>query len=108
MHFFNPASNRTTRSVLRLVNERAEPVEVTIDALDAHGEPAETSVHLTVPARNARKLNAQDLESGAPERFAGRLGNGAGKWRLTVRAAAPLKVVSLVFGAERDINNVSR
>jgi len=46
------------------------------------------------------------LESGGAG-FEGSLGDGAGKWRLTVSSAAPLAVMSLVEDAEGALSNLS-
>ena len=106
--FFNPASNRTFHSVLRLINERADPVDVTIDAIDARAQPGDTTVRLTLPAFAAVQLRADELEPGGPERFNGALGDGAGKWRLSVRAPAPIDVASFLLGPRGEVQNVSR
>ena len=45
----------------------------------------------------ATELSATDLESGnAAKGLSGNLGNGSGKWRLTVNATASVNVLSLL------------
>ena len=109
VHFFNPGSNQAVRSILRLVNTRNEPLEVAIDALDALAGPGEETITLQIEARQSVNLKSLDMERGNQDLFEGRLGDGAGKWRLTVRAPKTLHVMSLIHApATGHITNVSR
>ena len=63
-------------------------------------------VLVTVPAGEALWLSAAELEQGG-DGFEGSLGDGEGKWRLTVSSAAPLAVMSLVEDAEGALSNLS-
>ena len=106
--FFNPGSNVVKRSVLRLVNPSDTDAEVTVSAVDDDGVTApEGDVTLTVPAGEARDLGAQALESGG-EGFSGSLGDGEGKWRLTVHSDRVLHVLSLVRSREGYLASLSR
>ena len=87
--FFNPGSNTSQVSVLRLANRSAFTATVTIRGLDDAGEAGEGEVRLTIPAGAARMLRAPALESGG-EGFDGALGDGRGKWRLRVASDQPL------------------
>ena len=85
--FFNPGSNASQVSRLRLINRGAESAEVTIEGIDDEGESPGMAVRLSVPAGGARTVTAQELESEAARSEAlrdlsGALGDGAGKWRL--------------------------
>ena len=102
---FNPGSNLAQRSLLRLVNDGAEDVLATIEGVDDAGR-AGGEVLVTVPAGEALWLSAAELESGGAG-FEGSLGDGEGKWRLTVSSAAPLAVMSLVEDAEGALSNLS-
>ena len=105
--FFNPGSNANQVSWLRLVNPGTEPAAVTIEGIDDMGEPApEGAVTLTLAAGAAAKLTAAELEAGAP-RFAGRFGDGAGKWRLSVRADRAIWVMSLLESPTGNLTNLS-
>ena len=96
--FFNPASNTRQRSRLRLVNLSASSSAVGVGGVDDSGEAA-GSVRFLVPARGARTLDAAAIEAA--------LGDGVGKWRLTVRAEAPLLVMSLLESPTGHLANLS-
>ena len=102
---FNPGSNRAQRSLLRLANNGAEEAMATIEGVDDAGR-AGGAVGVTVPAGEALWLSAAELESGG-DGFEGSLGDGEGKWRLTVSSAAPLAVMSLVEDEEGALSNLS-
>ena len=59
--FFNPGSNRSAVSRLRLVNTAYTDARVEIHELDDEGERS-GDVHLTVPAGGARTVSAEALE----------------------------------------------
>ena len=102
---FNPGSNRAQRGLLRLANDGAEDAAATIEGVDDAGR-AGGAVSVTVPAGEALWLSAAELESGDAG-FEGSLGDGEGKWRLTVSSAAPLTVMSLVEDERGAIGNLS-
>ena len=52
--------------------------------------------------------SASDLEAGDADAFVDSLGDGAGKWRLTVRASARVQVASLLQSATGAVGNASR
>lgn len=104
---FNPAQNVDQVSWLRLVNTRLEPVGIQIRGVDDAGRPGEDSVVLTLPARAARELSAADLESGDAEGLAGKLGDGEGKWRLSVSATGRISVQSLLADPRGYLTNLS-
>ena len=107
---FNPASNRQQESRLRLINRGEQDAEVAISAVDDLGAAAPGgTVALTIPAGAARAVTAQQLEGMEPgdAPLRGRLGDGAGKWRLAVSANRPVIVMSLVESPDRGLANVS-
>ena len=104
--FFDPGSNRTRRSWLRLVNPGQSEARIVISARDDGGAPSESDVRLTLPAGEARALSAQQLEAGGSE-FEGRFGDGTGKWRLVVSADRPLVVMSLLESPTGNLTNLS-
>ena len=107
IRFFNPGSNASQGSRLRLINPDEDEVEVTIEGRDAEGEPSpEGAVRLTLAPGEARALTAQALESGG-DGLDGRLGDGAGKWQLFVSADAPIDVMNLLKSRTGHLANLS-
>ena len=105
--FFNPAGNRSRVSWLRLVNPGEEEAEVVVSAVDGEGDAAPGGeVSLRVAPGAARMVSAQALEGGA-EGLEGALGDGAGKWRLSVTSDQPLHVMSLLRGPSGSLTNLS-
>ena len=104
--FFNPASNLSKVSRLRLINPTDTEASVQIVGLDDGGERSEGTVRLTLPAGGARTITAQDLESGAA-RLTGRLGDGRGKWQLNVSADHPIRLINLLRSATGHLANLS-
>ena len=104
--FFNPASNRSQVSALRLVNAGEEAAAVIVTGIDSTGVSPGDEVGLTVPARGARTVSAADLEAGG-EGLTGALGDGRGKWRLRVESDRPLTVMSLLSSSTGHLANLS-
>ena len=104
---FNPASNRNQASWLHVANPTRAGVDVTIRGRDDDGQPAPGGeVRLTLPARTARRISAEQLESG-DDGFTGRLGDGEGKWQLFVTADGTIEVVNLLQSATGHLSNLS-
>ena len=105
--FFNPGSNRKQRSRLRLVNPGAEAAGVTVTARDDAGECAPGGeVRLTLLAGASRMLSARELESGG-DGFEGSLGDGTGKWRLSVSSSVSIEAMSLLTSPTGHLANLS-
>ena len=104
--FFNQASNRDQRSELRLISLHDESVEVTIEGRDDKGEQPAGEVRLTLGAGQARRLSAEELETGGSG-FSGKLGTGSGKWQLFVTADGPIRVMSLLQSPTGHLTNLS-
>lgn len=106
---FNPAENPNQVSVLRLINPNASAVNLTIGGRDDVGLPGPNGmVTLTLAAGAATELGSVDLESGnAGKGLTGSLGDGSGKWVLTVTATAPIKVMSLLRDPKGYLTNLS-
>ena len=103
---FNPASNQRQRSLLRLVNDGDEAVAAAIAGVDDNGVGGEATVRVTVPAGEALTFTASDLETGAAP-LVGALGDGDGKWRLSVSYDRPLTVMSLLSSPTGHLSNLS-
>ena len=94
--FFNPGSNTAKVSMLRLANTTDQEAQVVVAGRDDRGREAPGgTVGVRLPAQGAATHTAQALENGGSG-FTGRLGDGAGKWRLTVTADRPVVVMSLL------------
>ena len=104
--FLNPGGNRAQVSSLRLINSGMAAAEVTITARDDVGESPDGTVRLTIPAGAARTYTAAQLEEGAPG-LTGTLGDGAGKWRLTVHSSEPIAVMSVLASPTGHLTNLS-
>ena len=104
---FNPASNPNQASLLRLVNPGSAAVLVRIGGVDDEGARPGGVVRVTVPAGGSRTLSAPELETGEAEGLAGRLGDGSGKWTLTVESDAPVAVLSLLESVGGRLTNLS-
>ncbi len=102
---FNPGSNRRQASLLRVINDGDAAATVTVTGVDDAGTPG-GEVRLTVPAGEARTWTAADLEAGGEE-FEGGLGDGVGKWRLTVASDVPVSVMSLLRSPGGHLTNLS-
>ena len=102
---FHPASSAGPHSLLRLANNGDEPAMATITGVDDAGTTAEP-VTVTVPAGEALTLTAAQLEDGGAG-LEGALGDGDGKWRLTVAFDNPLTVMSLLESPAGHLSNLS-
>ena len=102
---FNPGSNRNQQSSLRLTNLGDDDAALTITSIDDAGR-AGGDVQLTLGEDLSRTLTAQQLEAGVAG-ITGRLGDGAGKWRLMVRADQPINVMSLLLSPTGNLANLS-
>ena len=102
---FNPGSNPNQVSRLLLANSSPEDVSVTITGVDDRGVTY-GEVGLEVLAERTVMVSAQDLENGS-ERTTGRLGDGSGKWRLTVVSDQPMWVMSLLESRTGHLTNLS-
>ena len=103
---FNPGSNRNQESLLRLVNRSEHAAEVVVAGVDDEGVPGADEVVLSVPARGSRTVAAWELEDGG-EGVDGALGDGTGKWRLTVTSGAPVVATSLLRSPTGHLTNLS-
>ena len=103
--FFNPGSNRSQVSRLRLVNPSDADARVELYGVDDAGERS-GDVSIEVPAGGARTVGAQELESGG-QGLSGRLGEGAGKWQLFVSADRSVQLVNLLRSPTGHLANLS-
>ena len=83
--FFNPGSETVRRSIVRLTNTGGEPATVTVRGVDDAGVSG-GPVTVELGAWKARSYTAPELESGSAAGLTGSLGDGEGRWRLTLSA----------------------
>ena len=103
---FNPGSNVNQVSRLRIVNRDKEDAQVNISGIDDAGMFSGTSIRATIPGTTARSFSSAELESGSDE-FQGALGDGSGKWRLTVESAQLVVAMSLLSSPTGHLTNLS-
>ena len=103
---FNPGSNTSQVSRLRLLNTGEEAAEVTIEGTDDRGMSPGSAVEVTVAAGASDTLTAAELESGGTG-MTGALGDGAGKWRLAVTSDQPIHALSLLSSPTGHLTNLS-
>ena len=110
VYLFNPGSNTNQRSLLRVVNTTGATGTVTITGADDNGNAAPGGpVSFQIGASRGLVLTAQDVENGnASIGLSGALGDGAGKWNLTVESTVDIAVMSLLDTPNGFITNLSR
>ena len=94
-------------SRLRLINAGVEAADFTIVGVDGDGVSPGIPVRLTLPAGASRTVTIPDLETGDADGLSGALGDGAGRWHLTVTSNQPATVLSLLSGPSDDLANLS-
>ena len=104
---FNPGSNESQVSLLRLVNPGEEDAHVEIVGIDDEGESPGEHVEVTVAAGQSRTLSAKQLEEGEEGEFEGALGDGKGKWKLNITSRQPILVMSLLRSPNNYLTNLS-
>lgn len=105
-----PADESSRESSLRVMNTSGNVATVTISATDDDGAPAPGGdVTLTLSPNQSQQLSIADLESGnASEGISGMLGDGNGRWRMTVTSTDTLEVMSFVETTDNLLANISR
>lgn len=104
---FNPGSNAEQVSILRVINPSTEQQTVTISGIDDIGHPSVGQVNVTIPAHGARMLTSRELENGTGDDATGLLGDGEGKWRLTVASEGHVHAMSLLSSPTGHRTNLS-
>lgn len=79
----NPAGVSSAESFVRVINPSNTAGKVTVVGWDDNGN-FRGPLTFTLPAKNSRQFNSQDIEAGNPAKLAGSFGDGVGKWRLEV------------------------
>ena len=103
---FNPGSNTAQVSRLRLINPGDTEARVTIEGVDDRGMSPGRALEVTVAAGATPTLTAAELESGGTD-MTGALGDGAGKWQLTVKSESSIHALSLLSSPTGHLTNLS-
>ena len=102
---FNPGGNPNQVSSLRLINLGGATAKVSVEGVDDAGASPGTTVKFDIPVGRSTTLTASDLESGTG--LEGALGDGTGKWRLTVTSDGPLVAMNLLSSPTGHLTNLS-
>lgn len=103
---FNPGSNTSKVSKLRLINIIDQPNTFTISGIDDAGNESPRQETITVKGRATVEITAQELEQGG-RLFENGIGDGAGKWRLTVTSDKASRVINMMELEGGYISNLS-
>jgi hypothetical protein len=108
VYFANPASNGKQQTFLRVVNNSSSAGTVTVTGTDNLGLSSSGAVSFELGANESKQMTAQDLENGNPSKgLSGKLGDGIGKWRLTIASALDLSAQSLIRTPDGFLTNMS-
>jgi hypothetical protein len=110
IYFANPASDPLQQTFPRIINTGDGSDTVTISAIDDNGAIAPNGdVTFALGPNESKQVTSQDLENGnASKGLNGTLGDGTGRWRLTVSSELDLEVTSLVRTQDGFLTNLSR
>ncbi|MDX2299985.1 MAG: hypothetical protein NW204_09690, partial [Xanthomonadaceae bacterium] len=108
-YFANPASNPNQQTFLRVVNRSRQSGTVMVSGIDENGAMAPGGdLSFTLEPLQAVQFTASDLELGNPAKgLAGALGDGAGKWWLSVFSPLSLEVMSLIRTPDGFLTSLS-
>ena len=107
LSIFNPASESTAFSELRLVNLGDVDADVSVTGIDDTGSSPASGVSIPVPAGTSLAFTVAELEAGDETRFTGSIGDGTGAWRLTVDANPNVVVMNLHRSEDGRLTNLS-
>ena len=103
--FVTPASNRTQRSLVRIINRSDRSGRVTIHTIDDTGERF-GPVSLWLMAGETRHIDSPQLESGRTLSGGIGVGNGEGDWRLELSTTLDITTLAYVRGASGFITTM--
>ena len=103
---FNPGSNRNQRSRLRLTNQCPGTGwgEFNVRGFDDRGWTTYwRPLHWSLSAGESLTMNVEDMEDG----WAGSLGDGFGKWRLSIASIIPIRTMNLLESPTGHLTNLT-
>jgi hypothetical protein len=104
---FNAASNTNQASRLRIVNPGRRPAHLSVAGIDDAGTHGEDVAQLSVPAGETAILSASQLEEGRGHGLRDAIGDGDGKWRLTIDSEQPILLMGLLETPSGLVTNLS-
>ncbi len=107
---FNPGSNTNQASSLRIVNPGESAASIDIVASDDgnNNSGVRGEASFTLGAGESVHISSADLESGTvPGSASGGIGDGRGKWRLTLTADTSIAVIHLLTDPNGYLTNLS-
>ena len=104
--FFNPGSNSNQASRLRLINISENTNNFSITGIDDAGSDGGGTATVILGPNQSTEVSAAQLEQGTGP-VSGSIGDGTGKWRLTVQSTQPAKVMSLLEDPNDYLSNLS-
>ena len=107
VEIFNPGSNANQQSRLRLVNPGDADATATITGTDDKGQSPGEGTTVAIPASASVTYTAAQLESGDAQGLSGSIGDGSGKWRLTVQSEEAILAMSLLSSPTGHLTNLS-
>ncbi len=110
IYFANPASEPTQTTFLRVINTSNQLNTVVISGVDESGNAAPNGdVQFDLAANQSMQLTATDLETGNLNKgLSGMLGEGSGRWKLTLSSDNEIEVMSLIRTPDGFLTNLSR
>ena len=104
---FNPGSNRNQQSKLRLTNQGPGWKTVYVRGFDDRGWTSQwQAANTDLLTLASATVTAQDLEGGVVG-WGGSLGDGFGKWRLSITSSFPIRMMSLLEGPTGHLTNLT-
>ena len=110
IYFANQAGHATQQTFLRIINVSDDTDMVTISGIDDDGNIAPGGdVMFELTGGQSKQMTGEDLEGGNTGKgLMGMLGDGEGRWHLTVSSTLDLRVMSLVLTSDGFLTNLSR
>ena len=104
---FDPEETPGSSGSLRLINPSTTEADVTIRGVDGTGATPGGEVRLTLGAGASREVTVAELEEGTGTGLVGALGDGTGRWHLSIGANRRIRVMSLLSGPGGRLANLS-
>ena len=104
---FDPEETPGSTGSLRLINPSTTEADITIRGVDGTGATPGGEVRLTLGAGASREVTVADLEEGTGSGLVGALGDGTGRWHLSISANRRIRVMSLLSGPGGRLANLS-